>query len=90
MRPTPGSTHPASINNNSVEAVTYFDLALRYQVHGTASRGSEIFFTVENLFDRAPALIAGSAGYGFYGGQDNQFSYDRLGRFFRGGVRFRY
>jgi iron complex outermembrane recepter protein len=80
-----------TINRNDIDAVTTFDLALRYHPAGMAERlGAEVFLTVDNLFDRAPALIAGSAGYGFYGGQDNQFSYDRLGRFFRGGVRFRY
>jgi iron complex outermembrane receptor protein len=88
--PTSTPQNP-TINTNHIEAVTYFDLALKYRVLGEAERGNaELFFTIDNLFDRAPALIAGSAGYGFYGGQDNQFSYDRLGRFFRGGVRFRY
>lgn len=87
----PSTPQNPTINTNEIEAVTYFDLALRYSLAARDNgNGTEAFLTVENVFNRAPALIAGSAGYGFYGGQDNQFSYDRLGRIFRAGVRLRY
>jgi iron complex outermembrane receptor protein len=80
-----------TISTNHVEAVTYFDLGLDYEIIARdGDRGANVFFTVENLFDRAPALIAGSASFGFYGGQDNQFSYDRIGRVFYAGLRFKY
>ncbi len=52
--------------------------------------GAELFLVVENLQDRAPALVAGTRGGGFYNGQDNADYYDRLGRYYRAGVRFQF
>lgn len=86
----PGTCPPATplhptTNNNSIDAVTYFDLTLSY----TGMDGAmEAFFVVENLLDEDPPLIAGPVGTGFYAGQGNAEFYDRLGRIFRAGMRF--
>jgi iron complex outermembrane receptor protein len=80
-----------TINLNHIDAITYFDLAFDYALVADNGRGgANIFFTIENVLDQDPALVAGSASFGFYGGQDNQFSYDRSGRAFHAGIRFRY
>jgi outer membrane receptor protein involved in Fe transport len=45
---------------------------------------------VENLLNEEPALVAGTRGGGYYNGQDNADYYDRLGRYYRVGVRFQF
>lgn len=84
--PTATADHP-TIDNNQVDAVTYFDLALNYQVLDGAG---EVFFTTENLFNEAPPAIAGGPANGFYSGQANRDYYDSLGRMYRAGVRFHF
>lgn len=84
----PVSTAPRpTIDNNHIDAVTYFDLSLNYDVfeeHG------EAFFVVENLLNEAPPLVAGTANNGFYAGQGNGDYYDRIGRIYRAGMRFKF
>jgi outer membrane receptor protein involved in Fe transport len=75
-----------TININYVPSITYFDLALDY---GFMDDTIETYFTAENLFDKDPPFIVGTRGAGFYAGQGNTGLYDRLGRTFRAGVRFR-
>ncbi|MGE4064296.1 MAG: TonB-dependent receptor [Rhodospirillaceae bacterium] len=81
----PASTAEApTMNINDIEGVTYWDLGLNYQLF---DRKAEMFFVVENAFNRAPPFIAGPTSFTFYSGQGNS-NYDRLGRIFRAGVRF--
>ena len=84
--PTATAEHP-TINNNHIEGVTYFDLALNYKILGDRA---EAFFVAENVLDQDPPLIAGSRSNGFYAGQGNTKFYDRLGRMLRAGVRFNF
>jgi iron complex outermembrane receptor protein len=76
-----------TIDNNHVDAVTYFDLSLNYKVLDDAG---EVFFVTENLLNQAPPDIAGGLSGGFYSGQANRGYYDSLGRMFRAGVRFKF
>jgi hypothetical protein len=76
-----------TINNNHVDAVTYFDLALNYEV---LDGMGEVFFVTENLFNEPPPNIAGRTSGGFYAGQANRDYYDSLGRIFRTGIRFEF
>jgi outer membrane receptor protein involved in Fe transport len=76
-----------TINNNSIPAITYYDVGLNYKFLENAV---EAYFVAENLFDKDPPFIAGDRGNGFYNGQGNSAMYDRLGRTFRVGARFRY
>lgn len=81
----PANSTTWTINDNRIDAVQYFDLALNYKAFD--DRG-EFYFTIENLLNEDPALIAGGRGAGFYQGQSNAANYDRFGRTFRGGVKF--
>jgi len=85
--PTTGSSPYQTIDNNYLAGSRYFDLSLSGEVLDT---GAELFLVIENLQDRAPALVAGTRGGGFYNGQDNADYYDRLGRYYRAGVRFKF
>lgn len=76
-----------TINNNHIASVQYFDLAANYALRGD---GLEVYLGIENLFDEDPPLISGTFGTGFIDGQANQANYDRLGRQFRAGVRFKF
>jgi outer membrane receptor protein involved in Fe transport len=75
-----------TIDNNHIPSVTYFDFNLNYQFNANG----QVFFVVENMFNRDPPQIAGSdVSGGFYDGDGNATFYDRLGRIFHLGVRYR-
>ena len=89
------TTANPTIDNNHVNGVSYFDLALNYKMAMGDSQ-STLFLVIENLANTAPPLIpgissaaGGSGGGGYYAGQYNAFNYDRMGRMFRAGVRFK-
>jgi iron complex outermembrane receptor protein len=88
------TTANPTVDNNHVSAIAYFDLALNYKLK-VGDTQSTLFLVTENLLNQAPPLIAGisaaaggSGGGGYYAGQYNA-SYDRLGRMFRAGIRFK-
>ncbi|MEO9132284.1 MAG: hypothetical protein ABI240_13880, partial [Sphingomonas sp.] len=64
-----------SISDNHISAVTYFDMGLRYKFG--SDRKFQVYFNIDNLFDKDPPLPANGSAY-----------YDLLGRTFKGGVRF--
>lgn len=84
--PTSTLANP-TIDGNHIDGVKYFDLSLNGKLLET---GAELFFVIENLLNEEPALVAGTRGGGFYNGQDNAEYYDRLGRYYRAGVRFQF
>ncbi|WP_129643130.1 TonB-dependent receptor plug domain-containing protein [Peristeroidobacter agariperforans] len=84
--PTSTLNNP-TIDSNHIDGVKYFDLSLNGKLLET---GAELFFVVENLLNEEPALVAGTRGGGYYNGQDNADFYDRLGRYYRAGVRFQF
>jgi outer membrane receptor protein involved in Fe transport len=84
--PVATATNP-TINNNFVPAITYYDVGLNYKFMDDAV---EAYFVAENVLNTDPPFIAGDRGNGFYNGQGNGTFYDRLGRTFRVGARFRY
>lgn len=66
-----------SINDNVIPAVTYLNLGVAYKL-GTEDHRAEIYFNVNNVFDKDPPLPA----------INNNAWYDILGRTYRMGVRF--
>lgn len=85
--PTTTSSPYQTIDSNHIAGARYFDLSLNGKLLDT---GAEVFFVVDNLLNKAPALVAGTRGGGYYNGQDNADYYDRLGRYYRAGVRFQF
>lgn len=83
----PATIANPTIDGNHIAGARYFDLSLKSQLFDS---GAEAFFVVENLLNADPALVAGSRGGGFYNGQGNARYYDRLGRQYRAGVRFKF
>jgi iron complex outermembrane receptor protein len=83
--PTPGPGE-TTINNNYIPAVAYLDLSFTYKFLDGAG---EAFFVAENALNQSPPQIAGSTNDGFFAGQANSRFYDRLGRNFHMGVRFK-
>jgi outer membrane receptor protein involved in Fe transport len=79
-------TNP-TVSLNSVPSVAYFDLALNYKLLGDNT--IELFLVTENLLNTDPPRIAAGTGGGYWSGQANGSHYDRIGRNFRAGVRFR-
>ncbi len=84
--PATSANAPTIGFENKIPGNNIFDLALNYKVMDDRA---ELFFVTENLFDKDPPLVAGNAQSGYWQGQDNN-EYDRIGRKFRAGVRFRY
>lgn len=66
-----------SINNNVIPSATYVNVGGSYNF-GTPEARREVYFSVNNLFDRDPPLPA----------INNNAYYDLLGRAYRVGVRF--
>jgi iron complex outermembrane receptor protein len=85
--PTGAIAGQYSIDNNHIEGNNTYDLALNYKPFEN-NPGTEVFFTVQNLFNQAPPIIGGNTGSTYYNGQGNT-DYDRIGRNFVAGVRFK-
>jgi len=72
---------------NRIEGATYFDLGGSVTLAGKGRDRTELYFKIDNLFDRDPPVAAGNASstppY-------NPALYDAIGRAFRVGVRARF
>ena len=71
---------------NKTPGQKLFDLNVGYKL---LDNTTELFMVVQNVFDTDPPLIAASVNNGYYAGQGNS-EFDRIGRRFRAGVRFKY
>lgn len=76
-----------SIDNNRIRASNVFDFAMAYRPF-KQNRDTEIFVSIDNILNSDPPVVAGDTVNGWYQGQVN-FDYDRIGRTFRAGVRFK-
>ena len=76
-----------TISGNSIDANDLIDLGFALRPF-SSNRSAEIFFAVDNVFNKAPPLIYGVVQDGYYQGQSN-FAYDRIGRSFRAGLRIK-
>jgi hypothetical protein len=73
-----------SVDDNSVGDYFNFNLSGSYDLHFGSLKSSQLFVSVNNLFDRDPPFSNGGIG-----GVNGVF-YDTLGRSFRMGVRVRF
>lgn len=78
----------STIDSNRIGSNTLFDFSLSLRPFSTRP-DHELFVSVDNIFNQAPPLLAGDPATSFYLGQGNTF-YDRIGRYVRGGVRFKF
>ncbi|RJG57663.1 TonB-dependent receptor [Sphingobium terrigena] len=74
--------------NNRIAGATYFDLSLTAKFPAMSGDG-EIFFNVDNLFNKDPVIIP-QQSQPFYQAPVNSLLYDTLGREFRVGVRLKF
>jgi len=72
---------PNSINNNHVAGAVYVNLGARYRLMQGKGNTLELFFGVQNLFNRAPPVAPSNQG------STNPLLFDILGRSYRAGVR---
>ena len=80
-------TSGVEIDNNHIPGATYFDLSGQYRIRQGDNGDVIAFFTVDNLFDKDPVLVAGAAISAL---QTNPVLYDVVGRNYRVGVRFKF
>jgi outer membrane receptor protein involved in Fe transport len=66
-----------SISDNNIPAVAYVDLGFRYSFG--PDKQVQVYFNIDNAFDRDPPLPANGSAY-----------YDLMGRTYKGGVRFKF
>jgi len=80
---------PNDIDDNTVPARIYFDLAASYRF---TVRGVKLqaFAAVDNLLDQDPPVAVSVAGNSFITSGTNANLYDTIGRYFRGGLRFEF
>lgn len=93
MRTISGGVYDVAIANaispafNHIDRVTYFDLAGSFTLFGSGRDKTELYFKIDNLFDRDPPLVAGNAS------STPNYSptlYDGIGRAYRLGIRARF
>ena len=75
------------IDRNYIAGAKYFDLGGSYTLFGEGRNKTELYFAVENLFDKDPPVAAGNASSAQ---PFNPVLYDGIGRSFRVGVRARF
>ncbi len=78
------TTAAPTIENNHIAEMTTLDLSGSYQL-----ASFELFGTIENLTDHQPPSIGGTLTNSYWQGQGNA-DYDRVGRQYRMGVRFKF
>jgi outer membrane receptor protein involved in Fe transport len=85
-------TLPDTINDNTVDGRTYFNLAMSYEIPlgGGSDRAVEVFGSIENLFDTDPPVAPGGGGGGGSNYPTNPVFFDTFGARFRTGIRVRY
>lgn len=71
--------------DNSIEGVFYADMTLTYDFDLKMAKDTQLFFTVNNLFDRAPPIVP--TGPTTFPRSTNGNFYDLIGRYFTMGVR---
>ena len=72
---------PNSVNQNKWPAALYFNTSFAYDVLQDEEKRAQIYFNIDNLFDKNPPIVAISIGGS---------AYDLVGRSFKLGVRFSY
>lgn len=78
-----------TINDNQIDGAFYVDFSFAYDF-SVAGEESEAFLSINNLFNKDPAVVAsGPAGSAYATPATNQSLYDLLGRTFRIGIRFK-
>jgi hypothetical protein len=76
-----------TIDNNRIAADNIWDFAIKYKFLPD-NDDTEVFLTIQNVLNAAPPFIGGTVGSTYYAGQSNT-QYDRLGRVFLTGIRFK-
>ncbi len=77
-------------NINALPGAAYFDLTLRYGFMRNDIAEADAFFSVRNMMDKDPAIVAqGPAGTSHSTMPCNAGLYDCLGRVFRAGINFK-
>ncbi|WP_160484756.1 TonB-dependent receptor domain-containing protein [Aurantiacibacter rhizosphaerae] len=76
--------NPNSVNTNSISSRTYVDMLATYRVETDYTQEMELYFGVDNVFDRDPPRFPGANGAG------NNVLFNPVGRFVKGGVRLRF
>lgn len=74
-----------SAEDNSIESVTYSDLTFTYDLDLKIAKDTQMFLTVNNLFDRDPPIVP--TGPTTFPRPTNGNFYDLIGRYFTMGVR---
>jgi len=78
-----------TVDNNEIPSYSLQNLSLTYRVYQDGTDNAEVFFNVDNLFDKEPPVAPNQVAGATYGLATNAALYDTLGRRFRAGVRFK-
>lgn len=81
-------THGVTIEDNTVDSVTYVDLRLGYEFE-LGGAEMEVFGNITNLFDEDPPITPNYSAFQGFANQYNPAVYDVLGRRYTVGVRLR-
>ncbi len=85
--PNPVPKGKTTVDNNHVKAYFTSDVSLAYRFYQDGQNNAEAFLTIDNVFDKDPALLPQTGNA--YSPHTNANLYDVLGRTYRAGLRFR-
>ncbi|MEI9903026.1 MAG: TonB-dependent receptor [Asticcacaulis sp.] len=84
-----GGTGTNGIDYNRIPSITYTDINIKYDVNA-ANCKCQLYFNVNNLFDRDPPPSPSRIGSPVTIIATNPTLYDTIGRYFSAGIRFRF
>ena len=85
--PVPIPAGVQTIEKNQIGAYYKTDMSIAYSLYKEGPSNAELYFNIDNLFDRDPPAVAQTGNA--YGPMTNASLFDVYGRSFRLGVRFR-
>ena len=83
------TTNNPTISNDYQSGALYIDTALGFDFEGPYSSQDQLFFNIQNIMNRSPAIVTqGLSGSPYVTLQTTPVLYDVLGRTYRLGLRF--
>lgn len=80
------SAGPLTVDDNKIRGASYFDTTIQYSPD--RNRNLELYFSVKNIFDKAPPVTAQVASFLYV--HYNPVLFDGIGTSFNGGIRFKF
>ena len=79
------TTFNNTVNHNDIPSYALFDASFLYKLRDDTV---DLYLAIDNILDKEPPFVPGGSSSGYLAGEAVT-TFDRIGRMFRGGIRFR-